>query len=147
MDRSRRRSWSFMLLMLVVIGVLAACGPGEPPPLVSIAQACAIENDGKPASVVGYFQLSSMVFCTDSCTVDFAETLNGEASPLSPDLKVGTGSNQMRELPDNFLEADFQVSAQDGTVLGLDDRVQLSGRMSVAQDVCLMYVDQVRAAP
>lgn len=145
MNETKRRY--LLLALLVALGVLAACGPGEPPPLVSISQACAIENDGKPASVVGYFQLRSMVFCTDSCTIDFAETPDGEASALAPDIKVGAGNNQMRELPDDFLDADFQVAAQDGTVLTLDDRVQISGRMSVAQDVCLMYVDQVRAAP
>jgi hypothetical protein len=128
------------------LALLAACSPAEPPPLVSIAEACTVENDGKPASVAGFFQTDFMVFCTDSCTVGFADTPDGE-SPLSPDIKIGTGANQMRELPDDFTAADFQVGAQDGTTLGLNDRVQISGRMSVAPNVCLMYVDQIRAAP
>lgn len=136
----------FGMFALLGLGLLAACSPAEPPSLVSAEKACALDNDGKPATVAGYFQTRSMVFCTDSCTLDFAETPDGEG-PLSPDIKVGTGNNQMLELPDNFSDSDFQVTAADGTKLGLGDHVQISGRMSVGQDVCLMYVDQIRAAP
>jgi hypothetical protein len=111
---------------------------------VSIAEACGLEKDGEQASVIGYFQPDFMVFCTESCTLDFAEMPEGE-SPLSPDVKVGSGRDTMRELPADFEEADFQFTAQDGTVLGLSDQVQLSGEMSVASNVCLMYVDQINA--
>ncbi len=127
--------------------LLSACGSaGEPPTPVAIAAACAPENDGQQASVNGYFQLDFMVFCTDSCTLGFADAPDGD-SPLAPDVKVGSGRNQMRELPDDFMAADFQVTTQDGTKLGVGDRVQISGKMSIAPDVCLMYVDQIRAAP
>ena len=135
-----------VLLSGIIFGLLVACAPAEPPPVVTIAEACAVENDGMPASVEGFFQVDFMVFCTDSCTVGFADTPGGE-SPLSPDIKIGTGANEIRELPDDFTEADFVVTTQDGKTVGLNDRVQLSGRMSVGTDVCLMYVDQVRSAP
>ncbi len=139
-----------MLVRMITLAVLAllslaACGPAEPPPLVSLEAACAPENDGKPMSVAGYFQLSSMVFCTDSCTLGFSDKPDGE-SQLSPDIKVGGGNNQMRELPDNFTADDFQATAQNGTVLGLGDRVQISGKMGVAPNVCLMYVEQIAPA-
>ena len=140
------RQGVFLGLMIAGGVLLAGCAPAEPPPVVSIEQACAPENDGKSVSVAGYFQTDFMVFCTDSCTVGFAGNPGGE-SLLSPDVKVGTGNNQMRELPDNFQASDFQVTTQDGATLGLSDRVQLSGRMSIATNVCLMYVDQIRAAP
>ena len=140
-------------LLLMVAGaaalllILSACGSaGSPPPSVSIAEACAPENDGRKATVIGYFQPDFMVFCTESCTLGFAETPEGE-SPLSPDVKIGSGRNQMRELPDDFQEADFQFTTQDKTVLGMSDQVQLSGKMSIASNVCLMYVDQILPAP
>jgi hypothetical protein len=126
---------------------LSACGSaGSPPPSVSIAEACAPENDGQKATVSGYFQPDFMVFCTESCTLDFAESPGGE-SPLSPDVKIGSGRNQMRELPEDFQDADFQFTTQDGTVVGLSDQIQISGKMSIAPNVCLMYVDQIRTAP
>ena len=134
------------VFILVGLSLLAGCGPAEPPPVVSIEQACAPENDGKPASVIGYFQSDFMIFCTDTCTLDFADKPGGE-SPLSPYITVGTGANQMRELPDNFQASDFQVTAHDGTTVGLSDRVQISGTMTIAPSVCLMEVNQISAAP
>lgn len=142
-----RTRWLWIAAVVVVfLLTLSACGSAEPPPAVSIAEACAPENDGQPATVNGYFQLDFMVFCTDSCLLDFAETPDGE-SPLSPDIQVGNGRNQMRELPDDFQDSDFQLTTQDGATLGLSDQVQLSGEMSIAENVCLMYVDRISAAP
>lgn len=142
---SERLRCSVLTVLLGAAVLLAGCAPAEPPPVVSVDQACTLNNDGEAASVVGYFQTDFMVFCTDSCTLGFSDTPDGQ-SALSPDVKVGSGNNQMRELPDNFQESDFQVTTQDGATLGLNDRVQLSGRMSIATDVCLMYVEQIRAA-
>ncbi|MCC6904503.1 MAG: hypothetical protein IT326_01590 [Anaerolineae bacterium] len=142
----RRPHLLFVTIMLAGLGVLTACSAAEPPPAVAIEDACAPENDGQQAAVTGYFQVDFMIFCTDSCTLDFAATPDGE-SPLAPDVTIGPGRSQMRDLPDDFTAADFQVRAQDGTVLGLNDRVQISGRMSIAPDVCLMYVDRIDAAP
>jgi hypothetical protein len=139
--------WNVLAVTLVAgVGLLAGCGPAEPPPVMSIAEACAPENNDKAVSVVGYIQADFMVFCTDSCTLDFAETPDGD-SPLSPYITVGTGANQMRELPDDFKPEDIQVSAQDGTVLSAGDRMQLSGTITVNESVCLMEVTQVNAAP
>lgn len=139
-----------IFLMIPVVAALltmSACGSaGSSPPPVSIAEACAPEKDGQQATVTGYFQADFMVFCTESCTLGFAETPEGE-SPLSPDVKIGSGRNQMRELPDDFQEADFQFTTQDKTILSLSDQVQLSGKMSITSNVCLMYVDQILAAP
>lgn len=143
-----RNRWILMFFgAAIFVLILSACGSaGSPPSPVAIAEACALENDGQQATVNGYFQLDFMVFCTDSCILEFAETPDGE-SLLSPDIKVGSGRNQMSELPDDFIDADFQVKTQDGTKLGLSDRMQISGKMSIAPNVCLMYVDQIRAAP
>jgi hypothetical protein len=143
----KRNYWFLMLTSLAVLLTLSACGSaGSSAPPVSIAEACALENDGQKATVVGFFQTDFMVFCTESCTLDFAETPGGE-SPLKPDIKVGSGRNQMRALPEEFQEADFQFTAQNGTILGLSDPIQLSGKMSIAPNVCLMYVDQINPAP
>jgi hypothetical protein len=138
--------WFLMIVIMTALATLSACGTGTPPPAVSIQEACATEKDGQQASVIGYIQADFMVFCTESCTLNFTETPGGE-SPLSPDIKIGSGRNQMSELPDDFQEADFQFKSQDGTVLGLNDQVQLSGKMSIGPNVCLMYVDQIRPAP
>jgi hypothetical protein len=142
-----RWTWTLVALTLVAgAGLLAGCGPAEPPPVMSIAQACAPESNDKRAAVIGYIQADAMVFCTDSCTLDFAETPDGD-SPLSPYIVVGDGSSQMRELPDNFQMSDLQITAQDGTVLTINDRMRLSGTMTVNESVCLMEVTQVDAAP
>ena len=143
----RRVNLFLMIPVVAALMTISACGSaGSSPPPVSIAEACAPEMDGQQASVIGYFQTDFMVFCTESCTLGFAETPEGE-SPLSPDVKIGSGRNQMRELPDDFQDADFQITAQDKTILGLSDQVQLSGKMSIASNVCLMYVDQILPAP
>lgn len=139
--------WLLMIAGVAALLTMSACGSaGSPPPPISIDEACALDKDGQHASVTGYFQPSFMVFCTESCTLKFAETPGGE-SPLSPDVKVGSGKNQMRELPDDFTEADFHFTSQDGTELGLSDQVQITGKMSIASNVCLMYVDRILAAP
>jgi hypothetical protein len=142
-----RMRWLFVAAGVVALLLtVSACGSAEPPPAVSIAEACSADYDGQPATVNGFFQLDFMVFCTDSCLLDFAETPEGE-SPLAPDIKVGSGRNQMRALPEDFQDADFQITTDDGTVLGLGDPVQISGEMSIAENVCLMYVNRINAAP
>jgi hypothetical protein len=145
-DRMRRNHWLLIVAVVAALAALSACGAGTPPAAVPIEEACAPEQDGQRASVIGYFQADFMVFCTESCTLKFAEAPGGE-SVLSPDVKVGSGKNQMSQLPDDFQEADFQFKSQDGTTLGLNDQVQLSGKMSIGPNVCLMYVDQIRPAP
>jgi hypothetical protein len=143
---TRLHSFVMAASVTILLLTLSACGSANAPTPVTIAEACAPEKDGKQATVRGYFQLSSMVFCTDSCNLDFAEQPGGE-SPLAPDIKVGSGRNQMKTLPENFKDNDFQVTSQDGTVLGLKDAVQISGKMSIAPNVCLMYVDKIHPAP
>lgn len=144
-----RRSLRFLLFVfvpLIVVLVLSSCGSAEPPPSIPITEACSPENDGQQATVTGYFRLDFMIFCTDSCTIHFVETPDSETY-VSADVTVGAGKNHMRDLPDPFEDSDFEVTTNEGQTLGVGDRMQISGKMSVGQDVCLMYVDQINEAP
>jgi hypothetical protein len=127
--------------------LLAGCAA---PVEVPFANACSLENDGKTIITTGSFASTSSVYCSDisgkyRCGLDFVG--EGSDAVIGADLVEGDGRNQAAPLPDSYTDADFKITAADGTVIGLDTPARITGKMIVAEGVCAMYVDKVEVLP
>jgi hypothetical protein len=127
--------------------ILAGCvAPAE----VAFADVCAADLDGKKITTTGSFASTSSVFCSDSggdyrCSLDFVG--DGSDQIMSADVLEGDGKNQLIPLPDSYTDADFQITTDDGSVIGLGTPARLTGKMLIAESVCLMEVDKIEVLP
>ena len=76
--------------------------------------------------------------------MEFHEEPGSEAK-FTADMLEGTGKNQMPELPDSYSDSDVQIKTDDGSMIGVGQRARISGKMLIAEGVCLMTVDKVEA--
>jgi hypothetical protein len=73
----------------------------------------------------------------------------GVISTAKASFSVGSGENEMAELPDKYSRADVKVKAMGGKILKVGDRVKLSGHAHCLNGgneeslPCSIYVDRV----
>jgi hypothetical protein len=134
---------AFASFALLLVGCAA---PAEVP----FASACDLENDGKKIITTGSFSTPASVYCSDvsgkyRCDLDFVSADSDQV--ISADVVQGNLKNQMVELPDSYEDTDIKVMADDGTVIGINTPARITGKMLVAESVCVMYVDKVEVLP
>lgn len=126
-----------LLITLFCIGALAACS-GEPPVAVEYANLCQPENDKKTVAVDGYLSTGMMLsYATrggdKSANLQFSAAPEGEKFVLA-EIPVGTGSNQMEELPRGFKKQDLKIKTDGGATVGTNDRVRLTALAKTKSD-------------
>ena len=140
------------LLLLIAFAacavLLASCG-GSPEP-VAYDQVCN-QTDGKLVQASGYFAVDSSVFCSNigssdvRCGLKFAAE-PGQKTGFTADVAQGTGNNQVEPIPDDFTPETIVFHAADGSVIHVGDKVSISGKLSVAPNVCFIRVDTITKA-
>jgi hypothetical protein len=136
---------------VALAGFVAGCSA---PQAVAFADACAAGKDGSSIAVPGYITASGAVSCSNigggdyTCSVDLVQkpgddTARQGAGSIGLDVAVGGGSDQMDEPPDDFTPDTLKIRADDGSAVTGQDHVTVSGKVSVAQDVCFVTVDKI----
>ena len=129
--------------------LLGACG-GSPEP-VAYDQICN-QADGKLVQTVGYFAADSSVFCSNigstavRCGVGFVPA-PGQKAGFTADVAQGTGRNQVEPIPDDFAPEAIVFHAADSGEIHVGDKVSVTGKLSVAPNVCFITVDTITQAP
>src|SRR5215213_7221075 len=128
--------------------LLASCG-GSPEP-VAYDQICN-QADGKLVQTVGYFAADSSVFCSNIGSNDVRCGLGFVAAPgqkagFTADVAEGTGRNQVAPIPDDFAPEAIVFHAADGGEIHIGDKVSVTGKLSVAPNVCFITVDTITKA-
>lgn len=140
---------------LLILVALAACAVllnscGESPELVAYTEVCN-QADGKAVQTEGYFVADSSVFCSNigsndvRCGLGFAAT-PGEKAGFTADVAEGTGRNQVGPILDDFAPEAIVFHAADGGEVHVTDKVSISGKLSVAPNVCFIRVDTITKA-
>jgi hypothetical protein len=128
--------------------LLAACGSTPEP--VAYDQICN-QADGKLVQTVGYFAADSSVFCSNigsndvRCGLGFVPS-PGQKAGFKADVAQGTGRNQVEPIPDDFAPEAIVFHAADGGAIQVGDKVSVTGKLSVAPNVCFIKVDTITKA-
>ena len=143
------------LLTLATFATLAACAVlltscGSLPEPVAYDQICS-QADGKLVQTVGYFAADRSVFCSNigsnavRCGVGFVAA-PGQKAGFTADVSQGTGRNQVEPIPDDFTPEALVFHATDGGEIHVGDKVSVTGKLSVAPNVCFITVDTITKA-
>lgn len=132
--------------LLALATLAAACG-GPPTPLAH-ADVCAPERDGSTVQTEGYFAVGSSIFCSNTGSSDLECGFDFVASPeesegFTADVAEGSGRNQVAEIPDDFTPEAISFTADDGSTVRVGDHVQITGRLLVGENVCIVNVDKI----
>ena len=130
--------WTRAVLSLGLVSALAGCTPkqGEPVPLTHLFTDAKLHK--KYAMVTGVLGISGGIMGSTSCksgrcklelSVPDAgwKPPKGVSSTVTIEVGVGSGENEMAELPDKYKRTDVKVKAMGGKVLAAGDHVKLSG--------------------
>ena len=128
--------------------LLASCGTSPEP--VANDQVCN-QADGKLVQTEGYFAADSSVFCSNIGSNDVRCGLGFVAAPgqkagFTADVAEGTGRNQVEPIGDDFAPEAIVFHAADGGEVHVGDKVIITGKLSVAPNVCFIKVDTITKA-
>ena len=128
--------------------LLAACGDSPEP--VAYAQVCN-QADGKQVQTEGYFAADRSVLCSNIGSTDVRCGLGFVAAPgqkagFTADVAEGTGRNQVEPIGDDFAPEAIVFHAADGGEVHVGDKVIITGKLSVASNVCFIKVDTLTKA-
>jgi hypothetical protein len=140
------------LLTLAAFTAFAACAVllsscGATPQSVAYSEICN-QADGTVVQTEGYFVADSSVFCSNigsndvRCGLGFAAA-RGQKAGFTADVAQGTGSNQVEPIADDFAPEAIVFHAADGSQVHVTDKVSITGKLSVAPNVCLIRVDTI----
>lgn len=143
------------LLTLAAFAAFAACAIllascGDSPEPVAYDQVCN-QVDGKLVQTQGYFAADSSVFCSNigsndvRCGLGFVAT-PGQKAGFTADVAQGTGRSQVEPIPDDFVPEAIVFHAADGGEVHIGDKVIITGKLSVAPNVCFIRVDSLTKA-
>lgn len=115
-------------LFLMLLVFVAGCStPPEPATPTTFPDLCTEQNVDKRVSIEGYFRLPSMFMVSDTALLDFFESPDGEGQTVDVSIEVGTGPNQMEDVPDDFSDDDLKVHTSDNQIVGHNDKVVVAG--------------------
>lgn len=117
---------------LCAVALITACSstpePGKP---VTHASVCIEENNEQRVAIEGYPRLTGMfTMVSDDMSVGLFEAPQGQGESISARLTVGTGANQVEDLPDEYTEDDLKIHTSDNQVVSTDDRIRVHGRLA-----------------
>lgn len=138
---------SFLALSLV----MAACAPGPGTP-VELGALCRASNDGERVAVEGYIDAGASIFCSNigggpvTCGLDLKEQ-TGDEPAATVYIPEGGGGGEIESVPEDFTRATLRIHADDGTLVGLNDRVRITGPVSVVESsespVCFVTAEMI----
>lgn len=158
MSHTLSRAATGCALWLLALTAAVGCTPklGEEVPLQDFFTKA--ELDGKYVTTTGQVRLAAGIAQSTSCTrvscnidlwlVDWETRPRDERKSVAIEVDVGTGENEMAELPDSYSKADLKVKAMGGKVLAFGDKVKVSGNLhckngSEPSLPCKMRVDRI----
>jgi hypothetical protein len=142
------KSRLILMMIFVCCAVISGCNKTGTP--VEYSKACSSENDNKYIEVSGFLNARSGTFCSNigggsvKCGFDFLEK-PGDTKTMGADITMGTGANNVEELPKSYKREDIKIHDNNGNVIDFNDKVKLTGKIMVipGADRCLITVAKI----
>jgi hypothetical protein len=81
-----------------------------------------------------------------TCGLSLFDPQGGDRK-ISTYVEQGTGANEIEQLPRGYKKEDLKVHADDGSLIGPDDRLRVTGRVSYAEGsgttVCFINASKI----
>lgn len=135
--------------LAVVAAAISACG--APPTVVPYAEVCN-QPDDAVVQTEGYFAVDGSIFCSNTgsseleCGFEFVDDPDS-TDGFTADVGEGSGRNKVDPIPDDFTPEAILIHADDGSDVRLGDKVTITGKMLIGENVCLINVDTIKKAP
>jgi hypothetical protein len=131
----------------IALCLAAACSACSKPVPVELSHACDQTNEKKYVRVSGFLDDDGSVFCSNpggrlTCGFELRETAAADRK-IGVYIDQGSGANAVEKLASGYGRGDIKIHDNHGRVISLDEKVSLTGRMSVAKDVCFITVDKI----
>jgi len=68
-----------------------------------------------------------MFMVSDTALLDFYELPDGDGIDIDVSVEIGTGANQMEDIPDDFTDDDLKVRTNENELIGSNDKVIVAG--------------------
>lgn len=115
----------FILILLALTAVLAACGDDTPPAAVTVSEICQQES-GTKIIAEGYLALPSALICeSGQCKLNFYD--DGGNVLVELVTKDDPGTNNLKLPPEQYTDADLSFVLADGTPGDGTTRVKITG--------------------
>jgi hypothetical protein len=124
--------------LIIMSGVLFA-GCNKPAAPLEYTSACDAANDGKDFAVTGYLNDQGSTFCSNigggpvTCGFPFLQKL-GDAKGFTAYIAEGSSADEVENLANGYKKEDIKIHDHTGKIISLNDKVTLSGKMSVQKD-------------
>lgn len=142
-----------MKTRLVLTGIagccfLAACSKPEPGVPMEFTKACAVESEKKTVEIGGFLSAGVSVMCTNrsgrmECGFRFTET-PGASKGMTAYIAQGSGANSVEKLKSGYRRADIKIRDHAGNLINLDEKVKITGKMSVTPDLSVCFIDATK---
>ncbi len=134
--------------VLLASTMFSACSKTAIP--VEIGNICAVDNEKKYLSTVGFLDDRGSIFCSNigggpvRCGVDVIAHAGGKKA-FGADIEQGSSASEIEKLESGYKGSDIKVHDNSGAITKLTDKVKLTGQMSITPDgsVCFMTVDKI----
>ena len=131
----------------IVLSLLATGSGCSQPISIELSNACDLHNEKKYVRVSGFLDDDGSVFCSNiggrmHCDFVLTETPGG-AKKMGVALDQGSAANAVEKLVSGYKRGDIKIHDNNGSIISLENKVSLTGRMSVATDVCSITVDKI----
>ena len=125
--------------------LFAACSQPEPGTPMEFSKACSVGNEKKVVEIGGFLSAGPSVMCSNrsgrtECGLRLAETATAPKG-LSAYIKQGDGANSVEKPPKSYRREDVKIRDNGGNPVKPDDRVKVTGKMSVTPDLSVCFVD------
>lgn len=142
----RRFARAATLLSLAALA-LSACSekPAEP---LAFAEVCAAGTDKKTVVTEGYLRPGVTMMCSNTgggpvtCGLSLFDPQGGDRK-ISAYVEQGTGKSEIEKPPSGYKKEDLKLRAEDGSLVGPDDRLRVTGRVTNGNNVCFLNVSKV----
>jgi len=135
-------------LGLAAVAVLAGCTADKPPAAVTFSNICQQEAKTRVA-IDGYLRLPLMNMTCKSgrCLATLYAAPGGKGAWIGADVrntaKPGSGVNAIEMPPKTYRAEDLRVHLKDGSVVGQDAKVKLTGSVTSSGNSCRIEVDLI----
>lgn len=136
-----------ILVVAVASMIFSACE--QPATPMEFGSICTPENDGKAASVSGYFYDDGHMFCSNTsgrmeCSVKFVAR-PGDEKGFSAEIEQGSYANDIEKVESSYKTSDIKIHDNTGAILSLADKVKITGKISTTPDnsVCFVTVRKI----
>lgn len=127
-------------LLAALSGLILGCSSAPPPATpMTFATWNVKANDKKQISLEGYVRLPAAAMVSDTMLLELHEKPEGKSSYVDFSTRIGSGKNEVEKPPKDYTDKDLKLHANDGSLVGPQDKVRVSGKMVYSPSTSILF--------